>query len=458
MDVLASASYVLQNEALTQNRLTKDVNALATGLRVNSAVDDPSGYTIAQSIQTKALGLQQSVTNVQTANNLLNVADGALNSIQLILQRIRSLTVQANSDINSENDLENIQTEITSLLQEINKISDETTFNGLTLFNGQFDNGSSRVTPDFINATPGATYGVLAEQSPILTQTGAIPQSTVVSETGLSGPGPLITLQNNGIAAPGAFTPAFIVFQVTSSSTPGTVNLNYYAYSQAPSFGAAPLEEGSQQVPTDVGQQTFVLTTPASGSAPLLLNFTLANLSTADVGATQAFLSVNALPAATGNALNINDGGEEGTTISVNIPQVSTFLLNISDISVLDPDVVDGNNVPQGQSESNVIAASDAEIRVDAALQTISGIRAQIGSQVDATQDDANSDSNSIVEYTATVSNIRDTDVGATATDFTQQQILVSVGTSVLAQLQTDATQLTALLLNSFGGPISGSS
>jgi len=245
MDVLASASFVLQNEALTQNRLASDVNALATGLRVRSAVDDPSGYAIAQTISAKVAGLQQSVTNVQTANNLLNVADGALANIQLILQRIRSLTVESNSDVNSQSDLENIQTEINGLLLEINKISQSTNFNGLSLFNGQFDNGSSRGVPGFINATPGADYGVLAVPSPILTPGGAIPTSQVVSETGLSGPGPLVTLQNNGISGPGAFTPALIVLQIQASDTPGTVTLSYSAYSQAPSFGAGPLEAGS---------------------------------------------------------------------------------------------------------------------------------------------------------------------------------------------------------------------
>src|SRR5579863_261303 len=136
MDVLASASFVLQNEALTQNRLATDVNALASGLRVRSASDDPSGYAIAQTLNTKVSGLQQSVTNVQTGSNLLNVADGALSSIEQILSRVHSLVVESNSDINSQDDLANIQTEIDQLLKEVNTISSETNFNGLVLFNG----------------------------------------------------------------------------------------------------------------------------------------------------------------------------------------------------------------------------------------------------------------------------------------------------------------------------------
>src|ERR1700757_2581068 len=101
MDVLGSASFILQNEALTQNRLATDVYALASGLRVRSAADDPSGYTIHESLDTKIAGLQQSVTNVQTGSNLLQVAENALGNITGVLQRIRSLIVEANSDINS---------------------------------------------------------------------------------------------------------------------------------------------------------------------------------------------------------------------------------------------------------------------------------------------------------------------------------------------------------------------
>ena len=167
MDVLGSSPFVLQNEALTQNRLATDVNALASGLRVRSASDDPSGYAIAETIQTKAAGLQQSVTNVQTASNLLDVADGALSNIQAILQRIRSLAVESNSDINSQSDLQNIQAEIDQLLLEINRIGQNTTFNGLTLFNGQFqaNDGNAQSpflrvfqeTPPFQNPTTGNT-------------------------------------------------------------------------------------------------------------------------------------------------------------------------------------------------------------------------------------------------------------------------------------------------------------
>ena len=144
------------------------------------------------------LGLQQSVTNVQTATNLLNVADGALNSIQLILQRIRSLTVEANSDINSQNDLENIQTEIDSLIQEINKISQETNFNGLTLFNGQFDDGAGVAV-----SAPGVQIVAPPFPNPATNQTGS---NTLVNGNGGGAPGTWLVPQQTNVS--GFFVPA----------------------------------------------------------------------------------------------------------------------------------------------------------------------------------------------------------------------------------------------------------
>ena len=201
-------SFCRTEAVLTQNRLATDVNARWPRAYVfRSLLQEliPSGYTIAQTISTKVAGLQQSVTNVQTATNLLNVADGALNSIELILQRIRSLAVEANSDINSARaDLQNIQAEISQMLLEINKISSETNFNGLTLFNGQFDDGAGAavhtptvqiVAPPFVN--------------PATNQTGT---NTLVNGNGAGQLGTWLVPQQTNTS--GYFVPALVVLSI----------------------------------------------------------------------------------------------------------------------------------------------------------------------------------------------------------------------------------------------------
>jgi len=479
MDVLGSAETVLQNQVLTQNRLTSDVNALASGLRVRSASDDPSGYAIAQTLQTKVAGLQQSVTNVQTADNLLAVADGALSSIEDILQRIRSLVVQSNSDINSQSDLEDIQTEIDQMLLEINKISSETNFNGLTLFNGQFQQNT-----DSSNVAANVTYLSAPFPNPATGETGS---DQLVNGTGTGGgpgsPAQFITV----LPLVGShFQPTFTVWSIISASNnmfdpdtgtyqgPGVL-IQEEAYSTAGSgFGPSPLfidtfALGYSSFPDGYGSGPYTIVAPSNYPANANPNFqsgyiyngiTLNNFSAADVGVQEAILTTIAqAPVTTGHALDVNDGGDEGTTVGINLPQINTQLLNISGINVTDPEVTqvvqnDQNNQTEvtGVSSSNAIAAGSAEVLVDQALQTIGNVRSQVGAQTISLQQDANNDNTAIVNLGAAESNIRDANIGATVTDYTQQQILVSVGNSVLAQLNVNAQQLTALLLNSFSG------
>lgn len=462
MDVLASASFVLQNEALTQNRLTSDVNALATGLRVRSAVDDPSGYTISQTINTKVAGLQAAVTNVQTAHNLLNVADGALASIQLILQRVRSLTVEANSDINSESDLENIQTEINQMLLEINKISSETNFNGLKLFTGQFQTEHGQGANVLGNITYETPPGPNAA-------TGEVGSNTLASG------GSFVSVQP---VTNGAFVPAFTVFSIISASNnmidpdsqtnigPGVL-IEEQVYSTAgAAFGPTPLFVDYSALPTNTSILGVPIRAPynlpPTNSGQQLFSVNFGNLTAADVGAQVAILTEEPVTQPTGgHALTVNDGGDEGTTVSVSLPEINTSILDVSDVSVLQPDLTGvvptgGGNYQwqvQGQSSSNNVAASYSEIKVDAALEQITSTRAAIGAQMDATLTDVSDDDTSLVQYQATVSNITDANIGAVTTDYTKQQILVSVTSSVLAQVQIDAKQVSALLLNSFNAP-----
>jgi flagellin len=463
MDVLGSASFVLQNEALTQNRLSKDVTRLASGLRVNSAVDDPSGYTIHETLDTKIAGLQQSVTNVQTANNLLNVAEGALSSVESILQRIRSLVVESNSDINSQNDLQNIQSEIDQLLQEINKISSETQFNGLTLLDGRYSQGTLG------QSLPGAALGLLFNETPPFSNPATQQTGANVAAAG----GKFFTPQVNTV---GSFVPTFTVWSVVSASNsmvdpdtginvgPGVL-LQEVAYSLAGNqFGPTPLFVDYSAIPNNTPLGPVPIVTPGTfypgGSGNLIYNTAIAALSGADVGAQAAFITENPQPQQVGShPLNVNDGGEEGQTVSLTLPNVSTNALNISGISVLDPLLSSIQNVGgtpttvvDGVSSSNNIPASFSEIMVDNALEQINMARAGIGAQTVSLQQDANGDNVAIVNLTAASSNIRDADIGATATDFTKQQILVNVGNSVLLQSEVSATQLTALLLNSFAG------
>jgi flagellin len=116
------ANQVALNLAKNQDALQSSVTKLSSGLRINTAADDPSGLAIAEELQSQVNGFDQAVSNVQDATNAATVADGALQTTTDILQRIRSLAVEASSDISTQADKGNLQTEVTQLLQEVNTI------------------------------------------------------------------------------------------------------------------------------------------------------------------------------------------------------------------------------------------------------------------------------------------------------------------------------------------------
>src|SRR5579864_5230087 len=130
------ANNVQLNLDRNQESLKNIVTQLSSGLRINTAADDPSGLAIATNLQTQVDGFQQAVQNVQNANNAAQVAEGALQTTTDILQRIRSLAVEAASDINSNSDRTNLQVEVAQLLLEVNRISQNTNFNGQALLDG----------------------------------------------------------------------------------------------------------------------------------------------------------------------------------------------------------------------------------------------------------------------------------------------------------------------------------
>ncbi len=124
--------YMEQNS----NALNLSLQRLSSGLRINGASDDAAGLAIAQKMQGQVNGLNQASSNAQDAINLLQTADGALNETDNILQRMRTLAVQAANDTLTASDRSNITDEMTALSKEIDRIAGDTQFNTTNLLNG----------------------------------------------------------------------------------------------------------------------------------------------------------------------------------------------------------------------------------------------------------------------------------------------------------------------------------
>ncbi|UTA79355.1 flagellin FliC [Halomonas sp. XH26] len=119
-----------QNLSKSQNALTTSMERLSSGLRINSAKDDAAGQAIANRMSSQITGLSQAQRNANDGISIAQTAEGALNQVNDNLQRVRELAVQAQNGTNSTDDLQSIQDEINQRLEEIDRISGETNFNG----------------------------------------------------------------------------------------------------------------------------------------------------------------------------------------------------------------------------------------------------------------------------------------------------------------------------------------
>src|SRR5690554_6645133 len=120
----------------TDNALSKSLEKLSSGLRINRAGDDAAGLAISEKMRGQIRGLKQAMRNAQDGISLLQTAEGALNETHSILQRMRELATQASTDTNTLDDRKEIQKEINQLLEEIDRIGDNTEFNTKKLING----------------------------------------------------------------------------------------------------------------------------------------------------------------------------------------------------------------------------------------------------------------------------------------------------------------------------------
>ena len=392
------ANSVALNLNKNQSSLAGSVSKLSSGLRINTAADDPSGLAIAEKLQSQVNGFDQAVSNVQDATNAATTADGALQTTTDILQRVRSLAVEASSDTNTAADKGNLQTEVTQLLQEVNTISDNTNFNGSSLLDGSHAGAQA---PVYGTATA-TTNGSLAAGGQLVSVSQMALNSTA-------------TASNNSNAD------GTIELQVVNNNGTANVTVTFLQSSATTSGGTAG------------GPVTAAGGTAVSDNMSVVVG----SFSLADVGVT-SYVKVSQYVAATSAAgvaaFSFQSGADEGATIQLGIASTNSSSLRISNINLL-----------ISSSVNNSAGAEDAIGQIDNALQTLLTQRANLGAVMVRLQEDSSNDSVAATNIQASESNIRDLNVSAETTKYSADQILISVGTSVLLQSNNNAQSVEKL-------------
>jgi flagellin len=137
-----SAIFASRQLKFIETNLRKSMEKLASGERINTAGDDASGLAVSEKMRIQINGLFQAEKNAQNGLSFIQVAEGSLHQLNDILQRIRMLSVQAANGIYSDADRQQLQVEVSQLIDEVDRISTSAEFNRMKMLTGRYSRGS----------------------------------------------------------------------------------------------------------------------------------------------------------------------------------------------------------------------------------------------------------------------------------------------------------------------------
>jgi flagellin len=376
---------------ITNTDLTKRIERLSSGLRVNRAADDAAGLSVSEGLRAEVSGFLQGIRNSEQATNLLQVAEGALNEVNGLLIRMRELAVQSsNSTINNSN-RESLNAEFTQLVNEIDRIGQVTSYNNTSLLSGYGNAVSANSATSTAVASP--TTGVIATQI-TGASTGTYTFIDNVADNRLT--------LGSGIA--------------TQTINLGTA-LDFDAVGGAVATGSAIIANFDRlSVQLTVSGQR-----PAEGINPASDGFRDGDLD--------------------GLALLVESGAGGSFQIGPDDGAVHRIQASIRDMRA------SGNNLNRGSASVSTAASSQNVISsIDLAISAVVRTRGDLGAIQNRLSANINANSVMAENDQASDATIRDADVAAEVSALTRSQIFNQAGLSMLAQGNLSAASVLNLL------------
>jgi flagellin len=372
-----------RNLSVTDGQMSKSLEKLSSGFRINRAADDAAGLAISEGLRSQIGGLKVAVRNTQDGVSVVQTAEGALTEVHSILQRVRDLGVQAGNDSNNAQSRAAIKTESDSLVAELGRIAESTNFNGISLLQGNGAGGNLKF------------------------QVGASGAANSVIEVDLSGANVKSIATNLGAAVSGA---------VAAVATPTLVT-------------------GAQTFTIGTTGNSETITTATVGAAGSITTVQgLANKLNADA----AFSPKLTASVDSNNQLVVQakDGRAVvgGNTAGTHAASGTGVAVSATAASVTGLDFTSSTN------------AQNSIVRLDAAIQSVSTARAGLGALQNRFEHTINNLNVSVENLSASESRIRDADMAQEMMQFTRNQILSQAGTAMLAQANQGSQGVLQLL------------
>ena len=379
-----------RNLHISGMKLGKVLEKLSSGYRINRAADDAAGLGISENMRAQIRGNTQGVRNAQDGISMLQTAEGAMDEIHGMLQRMRELAVQGANDTLDVNARTSVGTELVQLRSEIDRISGGTTFNGKSLLTGSLSGtlgaGTAIVGTSLATTTVATVDSINVASAQAQTYTFSTSAAGTVTLTGANG-----QAQKVNVAA------------IAANGTQ-TLNFNQLGISLSMISTAG---KAIADIVTDLGTAGKTIIVGGSGAAVMQVG---AN-STANDTLNISFSDVRA---STATGLNLNTGGAVTWTAA-------------------------------GAVATNT--ASQALItQLDGAITTMNTSRANLGASANRLEHTVASLGVAVENLTASESRVRDADIASLSSQMASNQILQQAGVSVLSQANQSSQSVLKLL------------
>jgi flagellin len=420
------------------NNLTKSMQRLSSGYKVNKSSDDPAAKAISQRMEAQIRGLSKAVDNSNDGISLIQTAEGALDEVHSILARIRELAVRGANEVYEEVDRDAMQDEIRQLQEELDRISESTEFNGRKLLNGEL-NKKGYVDTDGLSIVeiggdiePGE-YGITVKATGTQAKTNltVLAGGTVITKEQAG----TVTINGlevrveegdtsddvnekirNAAAKIGIdynITTGELVSQQSGKSQSITVKATsddlraLLGTNQPTVYGT----DAKAEFMTDNGKRIGFADTATIDTDGNRITVTDKNgfkmVYDAQLDSPTGGIGDATVTVLSAGPMVIQIGNNEGQTLNVNISKTTAESLEINHINVY----------------TNAYA-SEAIERVDDAVAKISGIRSALGAYQNRLDHTVNNLETADENLTSAVSRIRDTDMAEEITEYTQQNVL----------------------------------
>jgi flagellin len=476
-----SAIYAQNNLSNTQASLSKTLQQLSSGSRINSGADDAAGLSLANGLQASSTALSQSAKNASEGVDFLQVADGALSQVTSLLNRAVTLATEASNGTLNGSQVGAANSEYQKILTEVDTINNNTEYNGINTFakNAALSVGSAADTVDLTDSTSGAgagtatvTYGTLS-----LTINGSAVGGTAnaVASTGTPADyeiGTADTVTNISNAINEAFGTNVASVQgnqlvLSGGASMTTASGSSFAESFDPSQTAATsltvgnasdvLTLGAALSVTTAGGKADALDVPWDGSATGGVAGNLSSLAAAintaaNADGVTATVSGNSLYIS-GGTIDLSGGVSESET--ANAKTNSTVNIFTSDGTISQSynnnasDIIAASSSSlnlAGTSLTNTTGAQAALALINSAITTVAADRGTLGANINTLTAVGNVMTMQSTNTLAAENDVTATDYGQATSDMSKFQILSQTGIAALSQANQSQQLITKLL------------